>query len=148
MLLPGGCKSMVFWISRASSTGQQFSIRKSRFSRHENQTDPDVSFGWFERKGFTALMPMLPVVLGFGYLCPSPSLPLGVRLLCLRGMVVKRIVSQYVLPHMWRAHLNQTGGLQGLCNVSCDDLADNDLGAGSGWQQSRQNWMPPAVMRY
>ena len=48
---------MDFWISRASSTGQIFSIRERRFSRHENQTDPDVSFGWFERKGFTALMP-------------------------------------------------------------------------------------------
>jgi hypothetical protein len=35
--------------------------------------------------------------------------------------------------------LNQTGGLQRLNKVSCDDLADNDLGAGSGLQQSRQN---------
>jgi hypothetical protein len=40
---------------------------------------------------------------------------------------------------MWIAHLNQTGGLQGLYNVRCDDLADIDLGAGSGWQQSRTN---------
>ena len=122
------------------------SVRERRLSRHENQTDPDVSFGWFEATRH--LSQSLPVVLGFGYLCPIPSLPLGVRLLCLLGMVVKRIVSQYVLPHMWRAHLNQTGGLQGLCNVSCDDLAENDLGAGSGWQQSRQNWRPSAVMRY
>ena len=30
---------------------------REKISRHENQTDPDVSFGWCERKGFTALMP-------------------------------------------------------------------------------------------
>jgi len=48
---------MVFWISRASSTGQSFSIRERRFSRHEHQTDPDVSFGWFEQEGVTALLP-------------------------------------------------------------------------------------------
>jgi hypothetical protein len=34
----------------------------------------------------------------------------------------------------WRAHLNQTGGLQRLYNVSCGALVDNDLGPGSGWQ--------------
>jgi hypothetical protein len=40
---------------------------------------------------------------------------------------------------MWRAHFNQTGGLQKLYNVSCDGLAGNDLGTGSGWEQSKQN---------
>jgi hypothetical protein len=35
--------------------------------------------------------------------------------------------------------LNQTGGLQKLYNVSCDDLADEYLGTGSGWQQSELN---------
>jgi hypothetical protein len=35
--------------------------------------------------------------------------------------------------------LNKTGGLQKLYNVSCDDLADEYLGAGSGWQQSELN---------
>ena len=58
--------------------------------------------------------------------------------MCLRGMVAERIVLQYVLLHMQRGR-NQTGGLQGLYNVSCDGLADNDLGVGSGWQQSKQN---------
>jgi hypothetical protein len=33
------------------------------------------------------------------------------------------------------SHRNQTGGLQGLYNVSCDGLADHGLGAGSGWQE-------------
>jgi hypothetical protein len=33
------------------------SVRENRFLRQENQTDPDVRFGWFEHKGFTALMP-------------------------------------------------------------------------------------------
>jgi hypothetical protein len=40
---------------------------------------------------------------------------------------------------MWRAQLNQTGGLQRHHNVGDDDLADNDLGPGSDWQQSKQN---------
>jgi hypothetical protein len=33
-------------------------------------------------------------VFGVGYLCPTLSLSMGVRLLGLRGMVVKRIVVQ------------------------------------------------------
>jgi hypothetical protein len=40
---------------------------------------------------------------------------------------------------MWNAQLNQTGGLQRLYNESCDGLAENDLGALSGWQESKQN---------
>ena len=52
----------------------------------------------------------LPVEFGVGYLCPTLCLSLGVRLLCHRGMVVERIVSQQVLLHIWRAHLNQSGG--------------------------------------
>jgi hypothetical protein len=39
---------------------------------------------------------------------------------------------------MWRADLNQTGVLQGLYNVSCDDLGVKDLGTCSAWQQSKQ----------
>ena len=30
---------------------------REKILRHEKQTDPDVRSGWFERKGFTALMP-------------------------------------------------------------------------------------------
>ena len=33
-----------------------FYPRERIISRHEKQTDPDVSFGRFERKGFTARM--------------------------------------------------------------------------------------------
>jgi len=47
---------------------------------------------------------------------------------------------------MWRVLPNQTGGLQGLHHVSGDGLAVEKLGIGSGWQQSKQNWLPPAVM--
>ena len=148
MLLPGVCKSMGFWISSASSTGQRLLSEREDFQGMKTKPTQTYVLASLRPRASRHLCQSLPVVLGFGYLCPSPSLPLGVRLLCLRGMVVKRIVSQYVLPHMWRAHLNQTGGLQGFCDVSCENLADNDLGTGSGWQQSRQNWMPPAVMRY
>ena len=111
------------------------SVRERRFSRHENQADPDVSSGWFDRKGFTALM-------------PKPTCRAWIRIPLPKSFVATGSSTPELYFSTWTALLNQTGGLQGLCNVSCDDLADNDLGTGSGWQQSRQNWMPPAVMRY
>jgi len=46
---------------------------------------------------------------------------------------------------MWMTHPYQAGGLQGSRGGSCDTLAANDPGTGTGWQQSKQNWMPPAV---
>ena len=52
----------------------------------------------------------------------------------------------YVLLTMWMVFPNQAAGLQGLLCVNRDFLAVNDLGIGSGWQQSRQNWMPAAVV--
>jgi hypothetical protein len=51
----------------------------------------------------------------------------------------QRVEHEFQMRAIRRAHLNQTGGLQRLYNVSCDGLADNGLGAGSGWQQSKQN---------
>ena len=47
-----------------------------------------------------------------------------------------------VLLFMSTALLNQTSGPQGYCGVSCGILAGNDLGTGSGWQQSRPNRTP------
>ena len=41
---------------------------------------------------------------------------------------------------------NQASSLQGSLNVSRDILAANDLGIGSGWQQSKQNWALLAVV--
>ena len=41
---------------------------------------------------------------------------------------------------------NQAGSLQGCLRVNEGSLAANDLGTGSGWQQSKQNWALPAVM--
>ena len=52
----------------------------------------------------------------------------------------------YALLAMWLVFPNQAAGLQGLLCVNRDFLAVNDLGIGSGWQQSRQNWMPAAVV--
>ena len=49
---------------------------------------------------------------------------------------------------MWMVFPNQAAGLQGFLCVNRDLLAVNDLGIGSGWQQSRQNWMPAAVVGY
>jgi len=41
---------------------------------------------------------------------------------------------------------DQAGSLQGSCGVSCNILAVNDPGIGSGWQQSKQHWALPAVV--
>lgn len=43
-------------------------------------------------------------------------------------------------------HPNQAGSLQGSHGVSCDILAVNGPGSGSGWQQNKQNWAPHAVI--
>ena len=56
------------------------------------------------------------------------------------------IGAQYVLHVMWMVLPNQAGSLQGVSSVNCILLAANDLGTGSGWQQSRQNWTLPAVV--
>ncbi|MGB2340997.1 MAG: hypothetical protein ACPH9K_08400, partial [Candidatus Poseidoniaceae archaeon] len=53
---------------------------------------------------------------------------------------------QYALLTMWMVFPNQAAGLQGLLCVDRGALAVKDLGIGSGWQQSRQNWMPAAVV--
>ena len=52
----------------------------------------------------------------------------------------------YALLTMWMVFPNQAAGLQGLLCVDRGALAVKDLGIGSGWQQSRQNWMPAAVV--
>ena len=54
--------------------------------------------------------------------------------------------SLYALLTMWMDFPNQAAGLQGVPCVNRILLAVNDLGIGSGWQQSRQNWMPAAVV--
>ena len=54
--------------------------------------------------------------------------------------------NQYALLTMWMVFPNQAAGLQGLLCVDRGALAVKDLGIGSGWQQSRQNWMPAAVV--
>ena len=52
---------------------------------------------------------------------------------------VKCIESRHVLWIMWMAHPNQADRPQGSHHVSDGILAANDLGIGSGWQQSKQN---------
>ena len=47
---------------------------------------------------------------------------------------------------MLMVYPDQAGSLQGSRDVSCDILAVNDSGNGSGWQQSKQNWALLAVM--
>ena len=64
------------------------------------------------------------------------------------GWVVECIGSQHVLWIMWMAHPNQADRPQGSHHVSDGTLAANDLGTGSGWQQSKQNWARPAVVGY
>jgi hypothetical protein len=136
---PGRLQVYGFWISSASNIGQRL-LSEREYVQGMN-TRPTQTWDWacFSKRASQHLCHSLPVVFGVGYLCLTLSLSLGVRLLCIRGMVVKRIVSQSVLLHMWRAHLKQTRGLQRLFNVRCDDLADNDLGTCSGCKQRRNN---------
>jgi hypothetical protein len=47
---------------------------------------------------------------------------------------------------MWMIHPNQADSLQGLQGGNVEALAANDLGIGSGWQQSKQNWALSAVV--
>ena len=47
---------------------------------------------------------------------------------------------------MLMAFPNQAASLQGYPCVNKGVLAVNDLGSGSGWQQSRQIWMLAAVV--
>ena len=54
--------------------------------------------------------------------------------------------TQNALLTMWIVFPNQAAGLQGLFCEARGALAVTDLGIGSGWQQSRQNWMPAAVV--
>ena len=64
----------------------------------------------------------------------------------LGGWVMDCSRAQYILHGMWTAHPYLAGSLQGSHGVSCGTLAVNDLGSGSGWQQSKQNWALPAVV--
>jgi len=45
----------------------------------------------------------------------------------------------YVLHAVLMARPEQASSLQGSHDVSCDNLAANDLGIVSGWQQSMEN---------
>lgn len=63
-----------------------------------------------------------------------------------RMMAMKCGGTVHVLQTVQRACPNQACSLQGSRDVSCDSLAANDLGTGSGWQQSRQNWALLAVV--
>ena len=51
----------------------------------------------------------------------------------------------YALQGVLMPHPYQAGGLQRSHGAGCGLLAADDPGTGSGWRQSRQNWMPPAV---
>ena len=63
-----------------------------------------------------------------------------------RGWMSKYIGAQHVLHVMSMAHPNQADRPQGSHHVSDGILAVNDLGIGSGWQQSKQNGARPAVV--
>jgi hypothetical protein len=134
MLLQSGCKSMFFCISSASSICLRLLSEREHSSMHDNQSDSDMRFGWFQHRGIAALMPKPTCRFWKGISLPNffpltgSSTPVpsgnggGENCISIRATI-------------WRAHRNQTGGLQGLYNVSCDGLADNGLGPGSDWQE-------------
>ena len=53
---------------------------------------------------------------------------------------------RHVLQTVQMAYPDQASSPQGLCGVSRDPLVVNDLGTGSGWQQSKQNYALLAVV--
>ena len=55
------------------------------------------------------------------------------------GWLVKCRQLYYVLLSTLMACPDQVGTQQGQRGGSCDVLVDNDMGTGSGWQQSKQN---------
>ena len=69
----------------------------------------------------------------------QPPVPFGCWVMECNG-------AQYVLLCMLMALPDQGGSLQGSRGVSCDILAVDDPGTGSGWQQSMQNWALPSVV--
>jgi len=71
----------------------------------------------------------------------------GVKtLVALRNLVVDCGGAAHVLQTVLMAYPGQAGSLQGSHSVSCDILAADDLGTGSGWQQSKQNQALLAVV--
>ena len=71
----------------------------------------------------------------------------GVKtLVALRNLVVDCGGAAHVLQTVLMAYPGQAGSLQGSHSVSCDILAVDDLGTGSGWQQSKQNQALLAVV--
>ena len=56
-----------------------------------------------------------------------------------RNLAVDCGGATHVLQTVLMAYPGQAGSLQGSHDVSCDILAGDDLGIGSGWQQSKQN---------
>ena len=66
--------------------------------------------------------------------------------LSLRNLVVDCEGTVHVLQTVLMAYPDQASSLQGSRGASCDILAANDLGTGSGWQQSKQNQALLAVV--
>ena len=58
--------------------------------------------------------------------------------------LTKWVMERWGAPHVQATVLmacpDQVSSLQGSLGVSREFLAANDLGTGSGWQQSKQNW--------
>merc|ERR1712012_54615 len=52
------------------------------------------------------------------------------------------------VAHVDGSPLIKAGSLQGAQGVSSGILAAHNPGTGSGWQQSKQNWVLPAVVGY
>ena len=63
-----------------------------------------------------------------------------------RDMVMDCEETVHVLQTVLMAYPDQASSLQGSHSVGCDILAANDLGTGSGWQQSKQNQALLAVV--
>ena len=81
---------MFLCISSFGSIGQRLLSERKDFQGMEAKPTQTWDWASFSTRASHPLCQRLPLVFGVGYLCSTLSLSLGVRRLCLRGMVVKR----------------------------------------------------------
>jgi hypothetical protein len=143
MLLTGGCRSMVFGISSACSIGQR--LLSEREDVQSMKTKPIQMCDWagFMTRASRHLKPTCRFWSGISLPNSSPITGSSTPVPSGNGGG-ENCISVSATAHME----SSPQCLQNKYNVSCDDLADYDLGAGSGWQQSKQHKTPPAEMRY
>ena len=95
------------------------------------------------QRAFKAWTHKVVVVVAFRLVHPLDSW--GATPVSMRTWAMECQGALHVLQIMSMACPRQASGLQGSRRVTCGTLAVKYLGIGSGWQQSKQYWVPLAV---